>query len=452
MPAFVSTTLQVAIIMPSNSTIDLQHRKACQQCTKAKRKCDKQIPTCRRCIRKRAHCQYPTTRRYERKVKSPRQLRGASNDTAGPQLPVPIGEGATVERCQAEPAVVGSFTGCDDSDMAHHSLELLSPIPVLPVANPAPMSNLDVRSWFCGPDAWSMNHHIPATSSNLSLPSSAVNALALKQWVESIRGSLRYWIEFGHNIFIHKHLYLHIGLPSSLQDAWMALTAYHSKTKENEEITLTMVGDRAQNYILQQSLMDNITSTASTGDVWSHLVRVQTLFIYQFIRLFDGDIRQRALAEKQIPTLDAWSEQLWQQAQFDAELMTAQSIIGSGSIQDDGHDDSEEIAWNEWILSESVRRIRLLVNFMHGVYLTLRDGWVECNGAPKFTARKGLWDAVSSADWTVLLRNKGPLFVSLNQIDQLTIMAKADEVETFSFDLLSASVNHGKLDTWIRTL
>ncbi len=42
-----------------------------------------------------------------------------------------------------------------------------------------------------------------------------------------------------------------------------------------------------------------------------------------------------------------------------------------------------------WILTESVRRVWLLLGFTQNIYLVVRNGWVECSGGVMFTAREG---------------------------------------------------------------
>lgn len=48
-------------------------RKACVPCTRAKRRCDKRLPACQRCVERGVSCQYPSGRPYARRaVRTPR--------------------------------------------------------------------------------------------------------------------------------------------------------------------------------------------------------------------------------------------------------------------------------------------------------------------------------------------------------------------------------------------
>ena len=48
-------------------------RKACLPCTRAKRRCDKRLPACQRCVKKDVSCQYPLGHPYARgAVRTPR--------------------------------------------------------------------------------------------------------------------------------------------------------------------------------------------------------------------------------------------------------------------------------------------------------------------------------------------------------------------------------------------
>lgn len=429
----------------SSELIDLQYRKACLPCTIAKRRCDKGSPICYRCTRNKINCQYPSTRRYVRNVMASRINVSASQ--AYPSS-TSISAGAleaSVEPQNAQP------TGPVTLDMLQ-DLRQISPSPALPSElHESTGSTIDASTavvqpndpnWFLGPDGWLIDHLPPITSTCVPPPTPVS---ILKHWIDSVRAWLRQWINMGHNPFMHRYLYCETGFPPSLQDAWMALATYHAKTKENEGSTLSIIEAKAQNLLLQRLFIDEPFMIAPVLDVQTRLAQVQSLFIFQFMRLFDGDIRQRALAEREIPTLTTWCEELWQSASVDAEL----SLHGGLFDNESGNSCSVDSVWRRWVLSESVRRIWLLVNFMHGAYLTLRDGWTECTGAPKFTARRGLWDATSSTDWAEALHDNEPLFTPFLQIDRLVSLTNA-EIDDFSTDMLIASVGPQKVHAGLR--
>lgn len=414
-----------------STVIDLHHRKACLPCATAKRKCNKGLPVCHRCIKNQIDCQYPSTRRYVRNVKTQRMSDEASH-------PIPSSSSFQADDSEASVEVqdeqivrfIDHETLQDQRQTSRsptHS-NVLSRSDGAPNADSAVVIEPNDPHWFLGPGAWLIDTATAAHGTNW------VRASTLKHWIESVSAWFRLWIDTGHNPFIHRYLYFDTGLPPSLQDAWMILAAYHTRTKDNEDTTLSIIEAKAQNIILERLLTDESSSIMPALDVHTRLAHVQSLFIFQLVRLFDGDIRQRAMAEKEIPTLNTWCDQLWYSAKADAE-----SSLEGGLSDNVCESCPMDSVWKKWILSESVRRVWLLVNFMHGAYLTLRDGRADCPGAPRFTARRGMWDAASSEDWAAVMHSEGPLFTSLTQIDGPVSLAKS-EIDGFSAHILVASV------------
>ena len=186
--------------------------------------------------------------------------------------------------------------------------------------------------------------------------------------------------------------------------------------------------------------MDGISS-ACLLDTPTHLARTQALFVYQLIRLFDGDIRARAQAEGDAETLRTWCRQMLESAQLDcaaAELCShslmatppnpsshTDTITAVANLEDHrlhAHNPNTvtdnstttnplslptlpnqtpppDLLWRAWTLSESLRRTYLAATFMQSVYDALRQGWAACPGGLAFTAQRGLWEAASGYEW-----------------------------------------------------
>ncbi|KAH8204184.1 hypothetical protein TruAng_001604 [Truncatella angustata] len=264
-------------------------------------------------------------------------------------------------------------------------------------------------------------------------------------YVDQMRAWLRQWIKETQNGFIHGHLYSVTGLPHCLQNAWAALTAYFFKTRENEVATMSMIQARAEELIVQQSHNEICSATMSLLGTVEHLARVQALFVYQFIRLFDGNIRQRALAEKEIPVLFSWCRALWESATLHADSENF-------SLPSSPFDGADPIAhlWRKWVLSESIRRMWIITHFTQSVYFTMRDGWTNCPGGVCFTARQGLWDASSSDAWANLLGTHDPWFFSCAHANQLLMIAEPGRVDSFSELLLKMLWGNEKIENWMK--
>ena len=98
--------------------------------------------------------------------------------------------------------------------------------------------------------------------------------------------------------FLHRRLYKE-ALPPIIVDAFISCTLYANKTPANEAVVF-LVMDRNVERLLAFGFQQPLT-------VLEALARVQALLLYQTMRCFDEDIRQRANAEAAMPILEAWT-------------------------------------------------------------------------------------------------------------------------------------------------
>ncbi|KAI1196822.1 hypothetical protein F5X97DRAFT_304067 [Nemania serpens] len=414
-----------------------QLRKACLSCIHAKRRCDKNLPSCRRCMDKDVLCQYPSTRPYAR-----RKPRNAASESPAEKIAELI---SPREMHNVSASTSELSWGNED----------LSPLLVHPVNGQnhgngtiSPLANSD---WFLRSDSWSVHEY------DLAGFQPRVSLSHWKRYVKLVRGWLHQWVADGHCPFIHRRLYAENGLPSCLQDAYSTLAAYIGKTDNNEEIIMQLVENRA-NALLQQHESSVIapsteswgipSSISATNNIFEHLARVQAFFIYQFIRLFDGDIRHRAQAEQHNATLEQWRTQLWEVAKFTAYL---QQTLGGGSFAcTHSYNDCEPWArvWDAWVLAESIRRTWIVVNYTHSVYKTLRDGLGSCPGSIAYTLRRGLWDAMTPAEWYRLANSQDPLFMRSDPPHMLFAKASPQDVNEFGLSIVSIMWDSRRIESW----
>lgn len=335
--------------------------------------------------------------------------------------------------------------------------EYLSPLWVHPVNGPdhgndtialLPLANSD---WFLQSDSWSVHDY------DLADFQPRVSLSHWKRYVECVRRWLHQWVADCHCPFIHRRLYAENGLPSCLQDAYSTLAAYIGKTDKNEEIVMQLVEAKANALLQQHGSSGFCPSTESwsipnpvpaADNIFERLARVQALFIYQFIRLFDGDVRHRAQAEQHNATLQQWREQLWEATKFTAYLQ--QTLGGGGFSSTRPYDACEPAtrAWDAWVLAESVRRTWIVVNYTHGVYNTLRDGQGSCPGSIAYTLRRGLWDAITPAEWDRLAGTHDPLFMRSDPPNMLFAKASPREVDEFGLSIVSIMWDSRRIDAW----
>ncbi|KAK6069483.1 alcohol dehydrogenase GroES-like domain-containing protein [Seiridium cupressi] len=182
--------------------------------------------------------------------------------------------------------------------------------------------------------------------------------------------------------------------PASFQDAppvvyqdLLGLSAmYCQKSLQNRAVIFSMLDSRIDSLVNSSK-----TSSWSTKD---YLVGVQALIMYQIIRLFDGDIRQRASAERQSGTLEDWTLHL------------------QSSINLLYEDCSNESLYKCWIFVESARRTILMSILLQALYSSLKDGF--CTSVPRMaylpvTVNGALWSVPEETWWQFTLGSGGDL-------------------------------------------
>jgi hypothetical protein len=205
----------------------------------------------------------------------------------------------------------------------------------------------------------------------------------------------------GQTPFLHRSLYSE-HTPQVIEDVLSACALYCGKNVANETLVYRDIGrkawDLAGRNILLQRPLDMLTYT-------------QALLLYQIIRLFDGDIRQRADAESHERVLKDWTEQL--QTRFQA----LPSIASSASSLSEAITSS---SWKDWIYQESCRRTVLASYMLQGVYSFLKSGYdnVSCKvNNLSFTAQATLWNAPLGYHWREVCKEKKHFKVTIREWD-----------------------------------
>jgi hypothetical protein len=411
-------------------------QKACIPCATSKRKCDKQLPECRRCIDRDVDCAYPQPRRRRRDT-------AARKPRAVPDVGFPDIADGNVH--------AGDF-GLEDWPPDN---DLNATIPGLIdihgsgfVARAADASTTDPEigytdltdvscPWFLRGETWvlAQNNEEPGCVTNVEL----------QPFIEAVNEMLQSWVKAGHNHFVHRRLY-ETGMPRCLQHAFITLAAYLGRTPAMKETILQIAEDHASDLVLE-----SLPAKSEASVIRNQLAHVQALFIYTFIRLFDGSIRLRASAETQLPILRQWLAQLYKTTK---NYRGEDRLLGHGPVPWlPNHFDMEYNAtselWKLWILTESVRRTHLVAGTVANMYEIMVKGWVECSGAVMFTARNGLWDADSVMKWYELSCAKSPLLVPALQPGSYIAGYAADEFDEFVKLIWTFIVGADKVQCWI---
>ncbi|KAM5385186.1 hypothetical protein ACJZ2D_001147 [Fusarium nematophilum] len=296
-------------------------QKACITCAESKCRCDKQLPECQRCLDRDVDCRYPPSKRRPRgptaRHQEPAGEASAQRDDAGAGILVD----ADIEALGSNGLDLGDW-----GEMAADGLYVSLPDIMIPYAAPvpsgqAPRANLSTQRvgpesdemlgkspsscpWFLRAETWDMQQHT-------NQEPACVTTVELEPFVRAVEGMLGCWIKNVHNGFTHRRLYEH-GMPACIQDAFTTLAAYKGCTPAVKDTILQIAEDRSHALVIEGAVPATASGGGGAQGILNRLARVQALFVYEFMRLFDGSVRHRASAEKQLPTLRRWVTDLWE--------------------------------------------------------------------------------------------------------------------------------------------
>lgn len=308
----------------------------------------------------------------------------------------------------------------------------------------SPFTTLNQSStapWFTSANTWEVE---PPILPDLS-PSNIRN---MKRHAEALREWLTEWVDTGSNSYIHPQLYAR-RFPRCTQDSYTTLTCYSQRTKQNENIALQIVEERAKELV--ESHTDSITISLSAArpelDAFEQLARVQALLVYQLIGLYDGDIRLRYLSERRIPILNQWMKQMISTASQTPCL--GKQLVGPEVISSPGLTHSRNLLWYSWILAESMRRTFIIASGIQGIYLIMQQGRSSsCSGGMMFTTRLGAWEAQSALAWEKICSEKNVGLMKTADLHRLFTEAGPGDVNDFTKMILRTTLGAERVNLW----
>lgn len=412
--------------------------KACDACASSKRRCDKQLPECQRCVDNDLDCTYP--QRLKRRKKRTAGYYGIQESLNLPDHGITKVPGNGLE--------FGGWISADATDPQTSLAFSAGPYESLVAeyaANPAGQQILfDSNSppeglcpWFLEHETWMMLQcsHKPACAADDEL----------EHYIAAMRGMLRSWVENGYNSFIHRRLYAK-GMPDCLRDAFTTLATYTNHTPAVRELVLQIAEDRLSALTLQ-----NLPTGSGADSILLQLAHVQALFVYEFIGLFDASVRLRAAAEKRLPILRRWVIQMWETVRHyrgEDILLNQRTLRWSPTEFDLEYETASEM-WQLWSLTESARRTHLVVDSVANIYEIMTKKIVDCAGGVMFTARQGLWEADTAIKWFELCCAKPPLLVPSLQPGPLIAQYAAEEIDDFAKLCWTFLIGGDKIKCWI---
>lgn len=222
--------------------------------------------------------------------------------------------------------------------------------------------------------------------------------------------------------FIHPELYNDFfPFPQALQEAYCACALYLSKTEATSVTVFRVIESKCS-----QNLEGHSGWTIS-----EHLATLQAFCLFQIIRLFDGDIRQRAIAEQQESIVADWTIDLLRRTE------TAQPPVSP--------------SWHDWIFGESMRRTIVMSLMLQGVYSVVKRGYcciADAVTSMSFTVQAALWEAGSAYHWEKVFREKNHFEVNNMDFGELLGKGRRDDVEEIGLLMMATYLELDRVREW----
>jgi hypothetical protein len=374
------------------------YRKACTNCAKSKRRCDLGLSRCYRCRVRSLDCQYD------------------NSQSAGLTAQV---ESTPDSSNESEMRLIGSNNGHkDDFNQLNPTMDItpvfdqnqieasLPPFPDYDLDWPDVMTNID-------------SFLVPDQIEDFDAPSRSVLAGEIYQEriiysVKRMKAYTDLFVRQGSTPFINGNLYAE-SMPTTLLEVLSVCALYGQKTERNQSLVFRTISHKASRLV-----EDYVPVGLSAME---QLASVQALILYQIIRLFDGDIRQRADAERAVTTLNVWTKQL---------KLRMQRLSGTSQTDQFPALSLTADSWRSWLFAESVRRTLIISFSVQGFYCFLKNGWDDSHHDFEdlsFYAQRALWVAPSEHYWQEALKEHSMLPLRFSNWDEDIADAEPADIE-----------------------
>ncbi|KAF2665449.1 hypothetical protein BT63DRAFT_66369 [Microthyrium microscopicum] len=281
-------------------------RRSCKACFMGKRKCDLGRPHCGRCLRNSQSCDYPSS---------------PEDDT-----------------CEF------SNNGSDDFLVAQHYLQGFGD------NNTALQFTLDKISPLSDEILYPA---LPNMVGNLGELQPVSGITQSYQWVvEQLKSYPAAFAQTAATVFIHSTSYCS-EVPRDIRAAFGICAASVSMDEKTESMIYRAIDAEASDLLRSRS------DTTLKED----LANIQAMVLYQSIRLFQGDLKQRVLVQQQEVQLESKALKLLQRAKLELEFV--------------------QPSWERWILTESIRRVVAVLYMLYAMNSVFEEN--ICRNLPTLT-------------------------------------------------------------------
>ncbi|KAI3321266.1 hypothetical protein HD806DRAFT_503591 [Xylariaceae sp. AK1471] len=430
-------------------------QKNCNSCVQTKRRCDRRTPVCSRCVEKRIPCVYSKSNVAGRPDRHGReQIPCTEAPSLGGATYSPFAPGLSFDM-----DYVGNMLTDFRPDVAVES----TPQPVPDTAASVDTS-METFFDFIGiaaspvPDRWLVpteGGHLPgrpptpadeevmrgyqkmSTCAQIDVWHLYDPETPLYYITNRVKGFTEEMATKNTTPFLHRHLY-HGYTPQCIISCFTTCVLYASRTPANTAMVMRALQGSAR------GLVDAETHRAMSTPI-EKLARAQALFLYQIIRLFDGDIALRAQGERDMPLFKTWL----------GELCNIRDNLGDlARLEDALVQEQPPVEWEQWIFAESLRRTVHMAYSVVGLYELMKEpGNTEAVNAwayiHRWTLSRSLWEASSSSEFQRAWR-ENPHFVIANySFDKFLESGKGEDVDDFAEILLTVYLGIGAMKEFL---
>ncbi|KAK3390050.1 hypothetical protein B0H63DRAFT_464706 [Podospora didyma] len=246
--------------------------------------------------------------------------------------------------------------------------------------------------------------------------------------------------------FLHRYLYRDY-TPQCILSCFATSVLYTSRTPANTAMVMQAI------YTSVRELVDGGQSDEAasghhnkflagpTVTPVEKLARVQALFLYQAIRLFDGDVGLRAQAEKDMALLQTWVGELCDLRENLGDLARSGEDISAALRAQPPKD------WERWIFAESARRTIVMCYAVIMLFALMKDpdGQTEIDPGPwayvhRWTLSRSLWEAGSSFEFDRMWKERPQFVVANFALESFLGQGRAEDVDEFAEIMLSVYI------------
>ncbi|KAJ9656720.1 hypothetical protein H2201_008452 [Coniosporium apollinis] len=226
--------------------------------------------------------------------------------------------------------------------------------------------------------------------------------------------------------FLHRYLYRDHA-PQCILSCFTANVLYANRTEANTAMVMRVLHSSVRELVDTEA--GRVVATPA-----EKLARAQTLFLYQIIRLFDGDVILRAQGEKDMPLLQTWLGDLCRMRGHLGELAEFENgVVRKQPLK---------IEWERWIFAESMRRTIVMAYSVITLYETMKDSGCTDDLGPwtyihRWTLSRHLWEANSSFMFDRMWKEKPHYIINNYSFEKFLDHGRGEDVDEFAEILLS---------------